>query len=166
MPDYPQHYYRNGINLFLCKYRLSENPKIAGIKHLNRLDQVIARAEWADEFQEGVTLDSQENVVEGTMTNLFIQSGEQLRTPTLERCGVQGIMRDYIMQIADGFFQSCKETDITLQQLKQADAIFMCNSVIGIWPVQNFESTKYKVTDQIIGIMQHINNHLSSLYKL
>lgn len=71
-PDYPKSYYFDGIVARICKTRLGLNPDLAGIKHLNRLEQVMARAEWNDAaIQEGIMLDFNGRVIEGTMTNLF-----------------------------------------------------------------------------------------------
>ena len=72
-PSYPAAWGEQGIRLHLCRTRLAHQPQLAGIKHLNRLEQVLARAEWdeADGFQEGLMLDLDGAVVEGTMSNVF-----------------------------------------------------------------------------------------------
>jgi 4-amino-4-deoxychorismate lyase len=71
-----------------CAYRLGENPALAGIKHLNRLDQVVARAEWKDaDFSEGLLLGQDGRVVCGTMSNIFVQRGDVLFTPVIDGAG-------------------------------------------------------------------------------
>ena len=71
-PDYPEIYKEQGIVVRFCSTCLGLNPSLAGIKHLNRLEQVMARFEWNDPaIQEGLMLDVNGHVIEGTMTNLF-----------------------------------------------------------------------------------------------
>jgi 4-amino-4-deoxychorismate lyase len=74
--------------------RLSNQPLLAGLKHLNRLEQVLARAEWQDgEHAEGLMLDQAGRVIEGVFSNLFLVRDGVLITADLKRCGVAGVMR-------------------------------------------------------------------------
>lgn len=127
----------HGVRLRLCQHRLPENPALAGLKHLNRLDNVLARAEWKNrEVFEGVMLDTQGRVVEATMSNLFIVCAGKLLTPDLTRCGVQGIMRDRIIeQFAPEVGVQVTVKDLKLSDLIAADELFICNSVMGLLPV-------------------------------
>lgn len=143
-PEYPQQWWRDGIRLRICVTRLGENPALAGLKHLNRLEQVLARAEWDDPgIAEGLMLDFSGQVVEGTMTNLFLLRDGALLTPDLGRCGVAGVMREVVMDVARERGIPVAESNLTLQELEQADALFMTNSVIGIWPVMALEGRRF-----------------------
>lgn len=134
-PDYPQQN-QQGIRVMICKTPLSINPALAGIKHLNRLDNVLARNEWRDAgIAEGLMLDHQQHVVEGTMSNVFCVLDDQLYTPSLEQCGVRGVMRKQIIQLARSQGITVNEIDISLQNFLQMDEICVSNSLIGIWPV-------------------------------
>ena len=164
LPNIPQSYYQDGIRLYLCEHRLPENEHLAEIKHLNRLDQVLARSEWTQNYQEGITLSNSGYVVEGTMSNVFIELQDQWITPKLDRCGVRGVMRDFILQHVEEKLLNCAEADISLTQLRDANAVFMCNSVIGVWPVTRFESINYAVSEPIVRLMKHLHNNVSSLY--
>jgi len=127
---------RAGIQLRVCDRRLPENPNLAGLKHLNRLDYVLARSEWADEYPEGLLLDRQDHVIEGTLSNLFAWVDDQLCTPALELAGVAGVMRRFVMDsLAPQLGLSVVERQLTLEDLARARELFMCNSVFGIWPV-------------------------------
>ena len=127
---------RAGIQLRVCDRHLPENPDLAGLKHLNRLDYVLARSEWADEYPEGLLLDRQGHVVEGTLSNLFAWLDGQLCTPALEVAGVAGVMRRFILDtLAPKVGISVVERDLTMEDLGRARELFMCNSVFGIWPV-------------------------------
>ena len=165
LPNIPLSHYTNGIRLYLCQYRLPENRKLAGIKHLNRLDQIVARSEWTQGFEEGITRSARDNIIEGTMSNIFIASNGKWLTPNLDLCGVKGVMREFILQNADKLSIQCEETNITLAQVKSADAIFVCNSVVGIWPVIEFESQHYAISEPTTRIMQYLHSNVSTLYK-
>ena len=100
-PDYPEHYQSEGVAVCYCETTLSENKKLAGIKHLNRLEQILARNEWdTDEFQEGLMLTIQGNVVDGTMSNIFAVKENVLFTPDLLLSGVAGVMRKTVIKLA------------------------------------------------------------------
>lgn len=136
-PDYPDSYKEQGIVARFCDTRLGLNPALAGIKHLNRLEQVLARAEWTDpDIQEGIMLDMNEHVIEGTMTNLFYVKKDILYTSSLLLSGVEGIIRSLIIAKSSEFGISVMERAFTKDELLSADEIFVCNSIIGIWPVR------------------------------
>jgi len=144
-PDYPDAFATQGINTRLCGTRLGINPALAGIKHLNRLEQVLARAEWSDQgIQEGIMLDSNDQVIEGTMTNLFYVKNHALHTAPLTQCGIAGIIRNLIMELADQHDLRVKQPNYTLEQLVSADEIFVCNSIIGIWPVKQIDRLAFE----------------------
>jgi len=143
-PDYPAAAFEQGVKLRVCNTRLGSNPTLAGIKHLNRLEQVMAQAEWDDSaIAEGVMLDHEERVIEGTMSNLFVLQDGQLLTPDLSRCGTAGVMRGLVMDIAASLEIPVTVMDMKLDRLWQADALFLCNSLIGIWPVRQLEDRAY-----------------------
>ncbi len=128
--------YQEGVNVTICRHRLPYNQQLAGIKHLNRLDQVIARSEWEDEYFEGLMLDNADHVIEGTMSNLFICSGEELLTPQLDECGVSGVMREHLLVEGWKYGFRCRETCLTLDRILSANGALICNSVIGILPIR------------------------------
>lgn len=126
-----------GITVRVCQQRLARSPGLAGIKHLNRLEQILARAEWQDDtYAEGLLLDEAGNLIEATASNLFLVCENRLLTPDLERCGVAGVMRRVILeQLAPLMAVSVRVTQLSLKDLASADEVFLCNSVAGITPV-------------------------------
>ncbi|MHC8319343.1 aminodeoxychorismate lyase [Pseudomonas sp. GB2N2] len=135
-----------GVRLFPCTTRLSRQPLLAGLKHLNRLEQVIARSEWQDtEHAEGLMLDLVGRVVEGVFSNLFLVRDGVLITADLKRCGVAGVMRAELLFQAESLGIPTQITDITLDQLQWADEVFVCNSVYGIWPVRAYAALSWPV---------------------
>lgn len=143
---YPAAHGQHGIRLFPCTTRLSEQPLLAGLKHLNRLEQVIARSEWQDaEHAEGLMLDVSGRVIEGVFSNLFLLRDGVLRTADLSRCGVAGVMRAEILFQAESLGIPVEIADISLDQLQQADEVFVCNSVYGVWPVCGYSALSWPV---------------------
>ena len=139
-PAHPASYYTQGIELRTLTLRLGENPALAGIKHLCRLEQVLARIELNDlSAQEGLLLDTSGFVVGGTASNLFAVSGTTLCTPALERCGVSGVMRRAVLESCSQIGLHAEEADLAPAALGDADELFVTNAVIGIWPVREFD---------------------------
>ena len=137
LPDFPKAYWQDGVQLHLCEIRLSHQPRLAGIKHLNRLENVLARMEWTDpDVPEGLLLDAEGWVVEGTMSNIFMRLGNKLLTPDLSACGVNGLQRERILKHAPTLGLTPTVSHFNFPSLLQADEIFISNSLIGIWPVR------------------------------
>lgn len=133
MPNY-QDFQRQGIRLCGIEgFKLSTNPFLAGHKHLNRIEQVMARMEVDPELaDEGITTDLEGNMIEGTMSNLFWVEGGVLFTPNLDKNGVNGIVRQWVLE------KACEESieihsgHYPLKRLNDADEIFVTNSLMGI----------------------------------
>lgn len=139
-PDHPAANAGQGVRIRVCTQRLGGNPALAGLKHLNRLEQVLARMEWDDPMiAEGVMMDADGLVVEGTYTNIFMVSNGTLVTPRLDQCGVAGVMRAVVAELASAAGIVHEERPLTIDALFAADEIFLTNSLIGIWPVHEFE---------------------------
>lgn len=153
-PSFKMDFNTSGIRAVFCKSRLGINPSLAGLKHLNRLEQIVARAEWDDpNIQEGLMFDSEENLIEGTMTNLFIIKQNVLVTPDLSRCGVEGIIRSLVLEIAKLNGYIVRITQVGIDDIQNADEVFVTNSVVGIWPVVELENRTFHigpVTQKII----------------
>jgi 4-amino-4-deoxychorismate lyase len=129
----------------ICRTRLSDNPALAGIKHLNRLEQVLARNEWADEYTEGLMLDPYDNVIEATAANVFAVIDGTLRTPDLSRCGVAGVMRDLVLERCAPLGIFCQVARLSLSELRNAQEIFLTSSIIGVLPVTTLDGRQYEV---------------------
>ena len=158
-PDYSDKYQVEGVEVCYCETTLSENERLAGIKHLNRLEQVLARNEWDDEFQEGLMLTIKGNVVDGTMSNVFVVKDNKVFTPDLSLCGVTGVMRNAVIKIAKEQGFSIFEKDFTKSEFETADEIFLTNSIFGIWPARRIFKTCFtKVGDVTKQLQKEVNN--------
>jgi 4-amino-4-deoxychorismate lyase len=124
---------RDGLALRWCTTRLAIQPALAGIKHCNRLEQVLARAEWADpatsglDADEGLMCSSEGDVVCAISANLFVLRDGRWLTPKVDRCGVEGICRGQLLQLLDA-----REVRLPVADIETADAVFLCNAVRGI----------------------------------
>lgn len=129
-----------GVRVRVCATPLSTNPELAGLKTLNRLDSVLARAEWHDaRIWEGLMRDVDGNWICGTMSNLFLKRGLTLMTPLLDRCGTAGVMRRWVMSMSRDLRLRMVERRISWDNLASADEVFMTNAVMGIQPVRSIE---------------------------
>lgn len=145
-PDMKQENKRLGVHVRRCQLTLAHQPLLAGIKHLNRLEQILARGEWDDDsIHEGLIGDINGHVIEATAHNVFIIEAGRLFTPGLEYCGVAGVMRQWILDNAPEWNIPAEIANITWERLQQADEVFICNSIHGVWPVRKFESKSYSV---------------------
>jgi len=123
----------NSVRVRLCATHLGGNPALAGMKSLNRLESVLARAEWSDaRIWEGLMRDADENIVCGTMSNLFLRRGSILLTPVLDRCGVAGVMRRWVLEQARALRLRAVERRIRWEDLGDAAEVFMSNAVVGL----------------------------------
>lgn len=144
LPDLPDPVRECGAQVRICDLRLGHQPRLAGAKHLNRLENVLARMEWDDPtIDEGILLDGMERVVSGVMSNLFIRLDGAWLTPSLGQCGVAGVARARLMPRL-----GAREADFGLDSLLRADAILLCNSLIRLrWVARLGERTWQRPDD-------------------
>jgi len=134
---------RNGIRACICDLRLAIQPALGGIKHLNRLEQVLASAELRNRgAAEGILLDREDHVICAIAANIFMVMDDRLLTPRLDRCGVRGVLRS---QLLAEFGHRCEQRRIMVDQLQEADEVFICNSVRGIVPVTAIDEQQYEI---------------------
>ena len=134
----------DGIVARLCCTRLALQPALAGLKHLNRLEQVLARREWSDPaIPEGLMLDVQGRLICGTISNVFLDLGQGLVTPALTRCGVAGVMRAALLAGFAAAGHAVEERDVAAAELRTARELFVSNALIGVWPVRRLDDRDY-----------------------
>ncbi|MEJ2760727.1 MAG: aminodeoxychorismate lyase [Gammaproteobacteria bacterium] len=156
-PDYPETLYRNGVTCTLSRVRLGHVPALAGIKHLNRLEQVLARDDvTARGFREGLVLDLDGNVIEGTMSNLFLIKDTTLITPDVDKCGVAGIIRHLILERVLEWGLKPQVRLLSVDDVRSAEELFLCNSILGIWPITGLENQAWTVGPYTRAIMDSL----------
>jgi 4-amino-4-deoxychorismate lyase len=126
-----------GVDVRFANVRLSENPALAGIKHLNRLENVLAASEPGHETVfESLLLDAADHVICGTMSNVFAVLGGRLFTAPLDRCGVAGIMRGVVLRQAASLGLACEERRLSRAEFLAVDEAFITNVRIGVVPLR------------------------------
>lgn len=140
LPTHLERVCTDGARLRVCRLRLAEQPRLAGVKHLNRLENVLARMEWDDaQVHEGLLLDAAGRVVCAVSSNVFIYRAGELLTPALHRCGVAGVARARLMRGAGRLKLPVRETDIGLDDLMDAEEVMLTNSLIKVWRVARLD---------------------------
>lgn len=159
MPQYPVSYGTEGVQLYPCETRLAIQPMLAGIKHLNRLENVLARMEWhEDTIFDGLLRDTQDNVIECTMSNIFARFGNHLYTPELSQCGVAGITRQHILVLGNILGLNISTVQMSLDKLLQADEVLICSSLFGAFQVTKIGAkswTQQSLASRIRNILKH-----------
>lgn len=135
-----------GVAARKCELRLAEQPALAGIKSLNRLEQVLARAEWDDpRIFEGLLHDTSDRLICGTMSNVFAVIDSTVCTPKLDRCGVAGVMRAHLLQLLEKEGTGVDVRDINAHELVNAAELFLTNSQFGVLPIRSLDGTPLSI---------------------
>lgn len=141
-----------GLQLRWCTTRLALQPALAGLKHCNRLEQVLARSEWSDpDIDEGLVQDTDGNVVSATAANLFVLRDGRWHTPPVDRCGVAGVCRAWLLPDCAG-----RETRMGIHEIETADAVVLCNAVRGILPVARLGDREWPPHPQVRVLHQRL----------
>ncbi|MFT7110492.1 MAG: 4-amino-4-deoxychorismate lyase [Psychrobacter glaciei] len=157
LPHYENTIYSHGVELTVCKTQCSIQTQLAGLKHLNRLENVLAKQELSGAF-EGLMLNHLGHVIEGTMSNLFFEKDNILFTPRLNLSGVSGVVRACVLLEAEQSSIDVKVKDITLSELETFSSGFICNSVMGIVPIKNINQYAFRssnITKQLQSVINH-----------
>jgi len=134
----------HALKLRWCEMRLGRNARLAGIKHLNRLEQVLAQSEWQEgEFDEGLMMDTEGEVVCATAGNVFAVRDGALVTPDLRFCGVRGVMRGQVINAAAEMRITVSEEPLWPHDLATASEVFITNAVRGIRSATSLDSLQW-----------------------
>src|SRR5690606_19955947 len=153
----PEHNPTRGLRLRWCRTRLGRNASLAGIKHLNRLEQVLAQAEWNDAATaEGLMLDTEGELVSATASNVFIVRDGVLLTPDLRFCGVRGVMREQVLRAASELGIAASEEPLWPSDVEAAEEVFLTNAVRGIRSVASLGTLEWertRIADRLRGAL-------------
>ena len=134
---------KEGVRVRIATLRLGENPALAGLKHCNRLEQVLARREWSDpQIAESLMFSSSGALISGTMSNVFLVHDSALLTPRVDRCGVAGIMRELVLETAAAQGIPAAECVLDAQDLARAQELFLTSALTGIRPVRELDGVR------------------------
>lgn len=163
---HPQHH-SEGVELVTCPGALGENSRLAGLKHLNRLEYVLAAmvAGFTSGRTQPLLLNQHDHIIETLHHNIFIVAGGDLLTPELHNCGVAGILRGLIIEsVAPELGLNVRECFMKPTMLSVADEVFICNSVRGVWPVVKADEMGWRVGAITKAIQQWLAINLRSAY--
>jgi 4-amino-4-deoxychorismate lyase len=141
-----------GLRLRWCETRLALQPALAGLKHCNRLEQVLARSEWGtagDDADEGLMCSAEGDVVCATAANLFALDDAGWSTPPVDRCGVAGVCRSWILAET-----GARERRLAAGDVESAQALVLCNAVRGILPVARLGDRSWPPHPQVSALQR------------
>ena len=159
--------YSKGVRTRFCESPIFKNHQLAGLKHLNRLDSVMGRSEWNNKiFFEGILVDDKENIIEGTMTNIFFARGKMLFTPLINQSGIKGVMRQIIIEKSKKFFEKVEEVNIKKTEINSYNEMFITNSILKIMPVRQLEKKKFKISRDTIEFIKYFSDNYKKRERL
>ncbi len=156
LPIYKKDYEKIGVDTKFSNYIISKNKNLSKIKHLNRLEQIIASQDISDEYPEVIMCDKNDNIIEGVSSNIFFISSEGVKTPKILDCGVEGITRNKIIEYLKMEKENIEVCDIKKDEISQFKSAFFCNTIRGIWQINSIEKTKFSSIDLIKNIRANI----------
>jgi 4-amino-4-deoxychorismate lyase len=145
-----------GVALGVAQTRAATNPALAGLKHLNRLDNVLAAAEIGAGDFDVLMLDVADRFVSGTSCNFFVARDGRLATPKLDSAGVAGVLRGIVQREAARLGIVVQERALTLSDLKAADELFVTNARIGVVPVRRVGEHGFRSFELALKLRGHI----------
>lgn len=163
-PARPAAWWRDGVKVRHCATHLAVQPRLAGVKHLNRLEQVLARAEWNDpEVAEGLMTTPDGRLVEATASNLIIDDGDKLIVPDTRNAGVDGIMQAALLDRAIVRGIRHEHRFIASRSVDSSLGVMLCNSLIGVWPVRSIDGRDARWPDRVRELQAIVNEERLAL---
>ena len=143
----PRDSIEHGVSLDVARLRVPESSPFAGLKHLNRLENVMAAAEGLGRSEfDALMFDTADHLVSGTACNVFLVKAGAILTPSVERAGVAGVMRAVVLREAARLGIPATETELSLRDLAAADAMFVTNARIGVVPVKRVREHEFPMS--------------------
>jgi 4-amino-4-deoxychorismate lyase len=159
LPDHATAAWHEGIACAWSPVLLAVQPRLAGIKHLNRLEQVLASRDWPPDCQEVLMCDAEGRVTSASRSNAFFVIDGILVTPDLSFAGVAGMMRDHLIALARQAGIGCEIGLISPDEVRHASEAFVCNSLIGIWPLRSVGSVAFECPGPVTRRMTELLRH-------
>ena len=163
-PDRSDASWTEGVTVRFCDTQLAVQPALAGIKHLNRLEQVLARREWdTPAIAEGLMESTRGTVIEATACNLIVDRGDCLVVPDTRDCGVDGVMQHWLLERAQRQGACVERSAVTSWDLFAAHGMMLTNSLIGLWPVRAIAAQPLPMTPWAQCLQDEVMRHRTAL---
>jgi 4-amino-4-deoxychorismate lyase len=148
----------SGVALGIAHSRAATSSALAGLKHLNRLENVLAAAEIAAGEFDVIMVDLMHRVISGSSCNLFVVNAGRLATPHVDTAGVAGVMRGIVLREAPRLRIGCELRDLTLEDVTSADEVFVTNARVGVVPVSRVGEHPTRMTDLALKLRAHVES--------
>jgi branched-chain amino acid aminotransferase group I len=136
----PPEKYESGFKAALSSLRRNSQSPLSRLKSTCYMENILARmAARAAGCDEAILLNEQDYLAEGSMTNIFLASNEDLITPSLESGVLPGITREAVLEIARAANIKTMERQVELKELIEAEEAFITNSILELMPLTWFE---------------------------
>lgn len=159
--ELPAHYanwQNQGIELTVCQQRIGSSPMLAGYKTLNRLEQVLLKREVEQAgTDDGIVLDQNGHVVEATAANIFWYHQGTWYTPDLRQAGIKGIMRKQVLAVCERLAIPCQQGQYPLADVLGAEAVFICNSLMGLVPIKQCQQRSWTDFTAIVRLQKEMD---------
>tara|TARA_B100000989_G_scaffold156294_1_gene116622 strand:- start:731 stop:1540 length:810 start_codon:yes stop_codon:yes gene_type:complete len=160
VPKYPKTYYTKGINTKFSNIKLFLNKNIDCIKHCNKIDYILATKEISKKYPEIILCNEKDYIIEGTSCNIFFIKNQKLFTPNIKGYGVEGVMKNIIINTLKKNGISTKSLNIKKTDVRNYHAAFFCNSIRKIWNIRSIGNTKFKNSDLVNNIRSLIDGNV------
>lgn len=149
--SWPEHYLtwqRQGVAVAVSEFQLGNQPLLAGIKHLNRLEQVLIKRAMATQpgIDDVIVCDGDNCVIEASAANVFWYQDGNWYTPSLEQAGVAGVMRQFILAWFEQNGTEVQSGRFHVSQLQHCEAMLLCNALMPVIPVKQLSLHEATVT--------------------
>ena len=167
----PSHYtlwQTKGITLTISPITLANQPLLAGIKHLNRLEQVLVKHALAQtKYDDAVVCDTQQQIIETSVANLFWYKDNVWFTADLSGSGVEGVMRNQILAIMQQNGMQCQVVKQDVSILFSAQELFVCNSLMFVVPVLSlFNPNNQQSKDYVVEQTKQLQHYVQQIIHL
>ncbi|WP_163931139.1 aminodeoxychorismate lyase [Paraferrimonas sp. SM1919] len=161
--EFPSHYpnwRRQGIALGVHHLAMGQQPLFAGIKHLNRLEQVMLRHHYQGNEVDYVCFDQDDNIICASAANLFFMKGQQVHTPKISNAGITGVMRQHMIEFLMAKGIDVQVRDINMDELSLFDNAWMTNSLMGAVSVNSITELSHFKGFQRFSLIDEFNLNL------
>ena len=160
IPKLPSIIKITGLNLKISKHILQQNIHYGGVKHMNRIDQSLAAHDllYNPRYDDIILIDDKKNIVETISSNIFfakqLKSKLNFYTPKMEKCGIEGIMRNEVIKWLEKKGYNLIIKDIVKKDIRKYDYCFITNSIKGLRFVKKIDSKKFREPNSLLGVLE------------
>lgn len=139
-----QVWHGQGIKARWCKTTWAQQPLLAGIKHMNRLEQVLARSEWSDStIAEGLVCDTQGQVISGSMSAILLRFGKTVLAADITQTGIDSVARRVVMEALPQLGYEPMVQALSKKDVMMSDEVLVMNVVQGVGSIAELDGVTF-----------------------